>query len=437
MTSSLTEKLVAAYLGPAPGAAARREVVRAFADTLAVIQVGWGEPVSRRIRAAYPEVPLPFAYAGNSLDAEQAALVWGTAAHALDYDDVHTTSISHPSAVLVPAIEAAVRAEGLPRAGVVQAYLMGLSVNVALGEALGLDHYSKGWHETSTIGPLAAAAAVSSLMGLDEAQFRSALSMATAQAGGMQRNFGSMAKPLQAGLAAAAGVRAARLAAAGLTADADPFGPKGFLDLYGGRSPGRPVSEIAVQGDAGTLSRKLFACCYQAHRPIAAALQARGRIELALLADPSVDILVKTPYGSTDPLRVIQPMTGLEAKFSGPYAVAAALLDGEVPLASFTDEAVRRPEVIDLLRRTRLVEDTLDGPAPVGMNHGSVRLQIRRGDSVLATGEAQYFPGSPELPISDAELEAKVADCLAWGKDDGGLRIGTADFLTRAAECAP
>ncbi|MBY0510018.1 MAG: MmgE/PrpD family protein [Rhodospirillaceae bacterium] len=433
MSSSLVDKILAARTLQADAANAR-EVTRAYADTFAVIQAGWNEPVTRNMRKAYPDVQSPLLSSNTKVDAEHAALVWGAAAHALDYDDVHSTSVSHPSAVLVPAIEAAVRAENLPRDRVVNGYLLGLSVNIALGEALGYSHYEKGWHATSTVGPLAAAAAIAYIYNLDEAAFRHALSLAAAQGGGMQRNFGEHAKPVQAGLAASAGVRAARMAANGVTAAFDAFGEKGFLDLYAGKIPGRPVTDIVLTPDASTLSRKLYACCYMAHRPIMAALDARKKFDPKLLADPRVQVEVKVPFGGATALRHPVPTTGLEGKFSGPYAVAAALIDGRVNLGAFEDEHVRRADLQNLLRRTRLIEDPLDGDMPIGMDHGTVRLTVKRGDEILAFAEVTPFPGSPSSPITDAELDAKVRDCVAF---EGGNSLSAEKLMAEAARCTP
>ena len=438
MTASLIDMLTRAYDGmDTRDDLDGGEVVKAFTDTFAVIQAGWGEPVTRNMRRAYPNVDSLHTTANGTVDPEHAALVWGTAAHALDYDDVHTTSVNHPSAVIVPALEAVVRSENMPRDRVWRAYLLGLAVNIALGEALGFDHYVKGWHATSTIGPLSSAAAIAYLMDLDERAFRSALSLAAAQSGGMQRNFGEMAKPVQAGLAAAAGVRAARLAANGIGAAADAFGEKGFIDLYTGATPGKPLGDIVLTPDASTLSRKLYACCYQAHRPITVALDARKQIDPNLLADPGVTVEVHVPFGGTGPLRVLVPTTGLEGKFSGPYAVAAALTDGHVSLRAFEDDSVMRPELQRLSTRVTLIEDALDGPLPEGINHGAVRLAIKRGDKVIASSQGAHFPGSPQQPMTNAELETKVHDCVDYSVSKGESSVTANELLANATSGVP
>ena len=439
MTQALIDKfLVLNEIGPDLGGNQGREVGRVFIDTLACIHAGWDEPVGQRLREVHPDVPLPLADGSRnakSADPEAAALVLGTAAHALDFDDVHTTSVNHPSAVIVPAIEAMVAAGAGPRERAAGAYVVGLAVNIALGEALGFDHYQRGWHATSTIGPLSSAAACAYLMGADESAFRSAISIAAAQAGGMQRNFGTMAKPLQAGLAASAGVRAARLAVAGVTAAPDGLGTPngdGYLGLYRGKKPGKRIEDIEIDGDAGSLSRKLYGCCYQAHRPIAAALHARRLLDPKVLSAAKVKVEVLVPYGTTGPLRVKRPATGLEGKFSGQYAVATALLDGEVTLAAFEDDAVRRDAAQSLLRRVELIEDKVTDDLPIGINHGTVRLTVKQNGQAIAKSEVAHFPGSPENPFTEAELEGKVRDCLAHAARHGRSGPSVAAFMAGA-----
>jgi 2-methylcitrate dehydratase PrpD len=258
--------------------AERAEAVTAFEDTMAVAYAGWHDPVVQATLSLYRGRGVPLIDGTEAGSVEHAALIHATAGHALDYDDVQLTTVSHPSVPIVPALLAV----GASRPGLadrmISAFAIGVAVNIAIGRVMGFAHYDKGWHATSTLGPLAVAAALAHLIGLDRTGSRHALAIAAAQAGGMQRNFGTMAKPLQAGLAAAAGVRAALLAEAGLTADDDIFGPRGFFDLYRGEGWGDPAESVPVEIDMVSLARKLYPCCYMNHRLIAAALSARAQL---------------------------------------------------------------------------------------------------------------------------------------------------------------
>lgn len=425
-TARLTELIAAA---PLHSPDSLPYVRPAFEDTLAVVFAGWGEPVTRRVAALYPGGAEMRPDGSFTVHPEAAALLLGTAAHALDYDDVQLTSCTHPSAPIVAALLGAVQSEPELAPRTTTAYGVGLAANVGLGRVLGFSHYEKGWHATSTIGPLAAAAAVAYLYGLCPADAGHALALAAAQAGGLQRNFGAMAKPLQAGLAGCAGLRAAQLARCGLTADADVFGAKGYFDLYGGAERGEDPDDVEFAIDAGEISVKLHPCCYQTHRPIAVALQAREHLHregIALERIAAIDVVA--PPGSYLPLRVEDPRIGSEGKFCGAYTVACALIDGIVGLSHFEDESVRRPEVRALMERIRMIER--DGKPDGLLRRGSpVEMIARDADGgILARSEVLAYPGSPDNPPTAAQREAKVRDCLAYYERRTGNGIDYENF---------
>jgi 2-methylcitrate dehydratase PrpD len=393
-------------------ASERAEVLTAFEDTMAVAYAGWHEPVTQAALKVWRGNVAPLIDGTFAQSVEHAALIHATAGHALDYDDVQLTTVSHPSVPIVPALLALADSRPGLTGRLVPAFAVGLTVNIALGSVMGFSHYDKGWHATSTLGPLAVAAALAHLLALDVTRTRHALALAAAQAGGMQRNFGTMAKPLQAGLASAAGVRAALLAEAGLTGDQDIFGPRGYFDLYAGAERGEDTATVSLDIDLGTLARKLYPCCYMNHRLISAGFAARSQLPGGEIpADATV--IVKAPHGSLVPLRVDDPRTGLEAKFCGPYNIAAALIQGHVGLADFEDEAVTRPHIRELMQRIDLSEDPRAEDIMIGLDHGAVRLTIESGGRKIAFAEIESYPGSPKRPATGAEMEAKIDDCLA------------------------
>ncbi|MDN3564516.1 MmgE/PrpD family protein [Paeniroseomonas aquatica] len=431
MAAGLTERVCDLVAAPPPlSAGDRQDVLLAFADTLACAHAGWFEPVARAVAGAWRGGTAPLLDGGFAPSAEHAALITATAGHALDYDDVHLDSTSHPSVVLVPAL-LAMQAEGrLPAARLAPAFAIGIAVNAALGRALGFAHYRRGWHATSTIGPLAGAAALAHLLALDRLATRQALALAAAQSGGLQRNFGAMAKPAQAGFAAAAAVRAATLAQAGLTADADVFAVGGFLDLYGGDA-GATARGAAVALDArpGSIARKLYPCCYATHRLVAAALDARAPLNAPPPAEAALTLFV--PAGGLQPLRDSLPRTGLEAKFSAEYTVAVAFWQGSLGLADFEDAAVARPEAAARMARVRVIEEPVPADGAQGLEHGTARLAVTLEGREIARGEAGPIPGSPARPATQAEMQAKIADCLARHAAAGGRPLAPAAFLAR------
>ena len=336
---------------------------------------------------------------------------WAALGHVLDFDDLHMESTAHISVVCVPA--------ALAVGGEARAYLAGAGVMARLGTALGWPHYSAGWHATCTSGAPAAAAAAAVALGLDVEATARALALAVPAAGGVQRSFGTHGKPLQVGFATDAGVRAARLAAAGATAD--PAVLEQWMLLVGGDPAAVDLSGPAVPGG---LAVKVHPCCYALQRPIAAAR------ELGVPAGDVVAVRVRTPAGTVQPLVHARPTTGLEGKFSLEYSIATALLDGFPGFASFEDAAVRREEAVRLVDLVH-VELTEGGD---GLLAGECELEIDlRGGRTVATS-VSVPPGAPARPPTPDELRAKVGECaeertdelLACGWD------GAADLLRAA-----
>jgi 2-methylcitrate dehydratase PrpD len=351
---------------------------RALLDTVAVGLAARNEPILR-IAAVLPE------------EAQ-----WAVACHIIDFDDLHLPSTTHISTVCIPV--------SLSLGGGARSYLAGAGVMSRLGTALGWPHYAAGWHATTTAGAIGAAAGAAVALGLDADGVGRAMALAVPAAGGVQRSFGTDAKSLQIGFATHAGVRAARLAAAG--ASADPYAVDDWIALLGGR-----VENVDLSGPAipGGLAIKLYPCCYALQRPIgaAAALCAEG-VDVSSIRR----IVVRTPKVTVKPLIHSRPRTGLEAKFSLEYAVLAALLDEHIGFATFSDEQVNRPEVTRLIELVEL--DLTDGGDQ--LLSGEVEVEVHSGGGVgpitVSRSTLACPPGSPQNPATDEDLRLKVADCL-------------------------
>jgi 2-methylcitrate dehydratase PrpD len=318
---------------------------------------------------------------------------WAVAGHVLDFDDLHMPSTTHVSAVCVPT--------ALAMGGGARAYLAGAGVMARLGTALGWPHYSAGWHATCTAGAPASAAGAAVALGLSAGQIATAIALAVPAAGGVQRAFGTDAKSLQVGFAVEAGIRAARLAAAG--AGADPSALEPWLALVGG-DPG--AIDLAGPAVPDGLAVKIYPCCYALQRPISALAQ--------LMAD-GLDpadvrrIVLRTPEGTVVPLIHHRPDTGLQGKFSLEYGAAAALLDAYPGFGSFTDAAVRR----DAARRlVGLVETKLD-PGGSWLLDGRLEAEVHTSHGSVLRVSEQFPPGSPARPPTPVQLQAKLADCVS------------------------
>ncbi|MFI9628777.1 MmgE/PrpD family protein [Streptomyces sp. NPDC052042] len=416
-----TEVLAAFATAPRPSPQANAHAVgRVLQDTIGVAMAGVGTETGR-LTLSWLETeraPGPAAVWGTGLRLapSQAALVNGTTAHALDWDDAAPSMAMHPGAVLLPALLAQAAAEDVSGARLVAAYNIGSAVFRAVSEALPLPfHYGRGWHNTSSTGRLAATAALAHLTGLDTGATRHALGIAASCAAGSLANFGTMTKPLHAGLAARDAVTAIGLARRGFTANPHQLeAPRGFFAAYGDTS----FELLATLGErlahwesAWTTdwALKRYPSCYATHLAIDSALELRRR-----LADPGPSriarIRVSVPASSTSPLLDRLPVTGLEGKFSLAYTVARALVDGRVELADFTDDrvlhdaAVRRlTDLFELERR-----DTDDDPT---CSHTTVEVTLNDGQAQSHGADVTY--GDARNPLTDADLDAKFAAALA------------------------
>lgn len=322
---------------------------------------------------------------------------WAALAHVLDFDDLHMPSTTHISAICVPV--------ALATGGDARAYLAGAGVMARLGTALGWRHYSAGWHATCTAGAPAAAVTAAIGLNLDAERTAAAIALAIPAAGGVQRAFGSSAKALQVGFAADAGVRAARLAQAG--ASADPRALDDWLVLARGATDAGDPATIDPHDDQEAvphgLAIKLFPCCYALQRPISALIE----LDLPRPPEGIRQIAVSTPKGSLAPLIHKNPTTGLEGKFSLEYGLAAALLDGYPDLTSFTDAAVQRRAARRLME---LVATTATDNAG-GLLSGEFEIEVTLADGRTSRTALTVPPGAPDRPPTGDQLHAKLEAC--------------------------
>ena len=416
---SITERL-AAFAGCAKLDSLPPEVVlaarRALLDTIGVTLAGVAEEGSALVLAYAREAggaPEATVLASDlRTSAALAALVNGAFGHALDFDDVGASMRGHPSVPLVPAVLALGEKIGSSGGAALTAFVLGFEVESRVGRTLGVSSYARGWHATSVVGSLGAAAASAKLLGLDTERTRHALGIAASMASGSRQNFGTMTKPLHAGLAARNGVEAALLASRGFTADREIIeAPLGFGVLFSPDGDFRP-DRLGEPGEpweivSPGISVKKFPCCYVTHRALDAALAATGGRAIDEADVGAIEVCV--PAGSTSALIHHRPTTGLEGKFSMEYCVAAAVMDGGVRFPTFEDETVRRPQAQTLLRRVEVVHVPRDGAA--AFPPASVAVQLRDGRSLRA--EVVRERGSAADPLSWDELVAKYRDCAS------------------------
>ncbi len=417
----LARRLARHILSIGPEALTPRAVANAttcILDAVGVSLAGCAEDATRILLrmpgvAQSPGKCLVFG-TGIRTSALDAALVNGTSAHALDYDDFSSIMGGHHTVPLMPALIALAEERGLPGSQVLLAYVVGVEVEIRMARALGFHHYDKGWHPTSTLGTFGAAAAVAHLLKLDEAQCATALSIAASMAAGIKANFGTMVKPLHVGQAARNGMLAALLAQGGYDAEAQALEhTQGFLNVFNGPSTFDAelmfkdwAQPLEIEGD--TIALKQFPCCGSTHPAITMMLQL-AREERITAADVArIEVL---PHGRRlKHTNNALPQSPLEAKFSVQYVCARALVDGNVRLRHFEGETYADPAIRALLAVTeaRPHPDMADDApeqwgAEVIVWHRDGRRLSRRIEQLVGRGG--------DSPMTREELWEKFEDC--------------------------
>lgn len=432
MQETISQKLAHFVCNEAPTLAteAVRERARlAILDTLAVTIAGGRDPAVQSLEAsldgALATGCCPSPWTGARYNVLDAAVLYGMASHMDDYDDVSMLAVCHPSAPVLSALIAAELGDAAGESSrgrdFVTAFAIGTEVAIRLGQAMGFRHYELGFHATSTLGVVGAAAAIARLMRLDAGATRNALAIAASMAAGVRKNFGTAVKPLHVGLAASNALRAAQLARAGLDGATEAFEQGGYLCAYSGGRTDRFPADGPTFGRPFALEQpgfeqKRYPCCYMLHKIIEAALALHR--ESGCMLKEVERAHVRMPKGGTKPLIHPYPGSGLNGKFSAPYAVAASLADGRINLASFTDEAVRRSELQAHLRDVEIVEDSQDAPPGSDLGRMPVTLTLTLRDGRVLQRTVVASPGSPEDPLTTPQLRGKWLDCLRHGRPE-------------------
>ncbi|WP_159587939.1 MmgE/PrpD family protein [Chelativorans xinjiangense] len=411
---------------------ARTIAAGAFADTIGCMFAGSTQSVEAAAcrSLGIPQVAGRLVWPSFGVLPESAALVNATAAHVLEFDDHEILGITHPSAVLVPALLAL--AEGSERSGgdLLDAYVAGFETINCLGAALNPFHYATGWHSTSTIAALGTSVACSMLIGNGPEQTVHAFGICCSVAGGTRAQFGSMTKPLHAGFAAHAAVRSALMAKAGITASPDAFdGRFGIAGLMTGGAEGaepyQPDYTFPSIEEHGPIV-KLYPSCAATHRTVDAIrdlMRSHG-----LGPEHVAEIATEIPAVAASALVTDYPVDEYEARFSMSYCAATTIESGGLTLGDFTAEAVSRPATRRRADKVRLTSYATQGnPFASGNYRVVTTILTKSGDRLL--DQRLHARGSKEKPLSPEERFEKFADCLAT---IGGEAVAATFFDTIA-----
>ncbi|WOR15544.1 MmgE/PrpD family protein [Hyphomonas sp. FCG-A18] len=395
---------LASYLARPVDTGAQARANLHLLDWVGCAIAGAVEPAGKMLKQAKPAGP------------SGEAFYWGGIGNILEMDDVDKRALLHPGPSIIPAALVCADEAGQSGEALIKGIVHGYEATIRLGRAVGTGHYAL-WHSTGTCGPIGAAAACASLLGLDDTQTAHALALAMSQASGLwqtRHEPASMGKQLHTAHAARAGYEAARLAKAGFTGPLTILeGEQGF---FAATCPGADPADILATYESDWLihdvSFKPWPACRHAHAVIDAALA------LSKQTDMSGPIEVRT-YG--DALKFCDkpnPQTVIEAKFSLQHAVAVCVVRGEPQLEDFLPGAIEDPAMKAVRARVNVAEAEPYASA----------YPARFGGEVSANGVTAKAPdalGDPENPVSAQQIEGKALTLMKAGgmEDDAATNL--------------
>jgi len=419
IASQLAEHIVATGYGHLPPEAIHWGRV-GLLDYIGVTLAGAAEPCAVRAGAALGmgAAPGPCLVFGEArrVDPLSAALINGTASHALDYDDCNNTFGGHPSAPILPALLALAEERGASGRDLLAAYVIGFELETRIARGVHFYHYEKGWHPTATLGVFGSAAACAKLMGLDAERTAVALSIAASFSSGVKANFGSMVKPLHVGHCSRNGLYAALLARAGYDCGAEVFEHKqGFLNVFNGAGNydvGRILERWGAPYDIVEpgIAVKQYPCCGSTHPAIDCMIELRA--QHGLRPERVARIESWTHKRRLEHTNRPNPRSELDAKFSVQYCLARALLHGAVSIDHFEGDAWKDARVRALLPKIQaaIYSDAQFPPE----NHFGAEVRVTLDDgTVVGTKIDQPHGRTAANPLSAEMLKTKFSDCAA------------------------
>ncbi|RPI45518.1 MAG: MmgE/PrpD family protein [Betaproteobacteria bacterium] len=446
--SCLTEFIAATEadrLPPQVVASARRALLDALGCGLFGAGQPWGRIMADEARSDRSAGEATLLGGEDTVAAPAAALCNGTAIHGYELDDLIPAAIVHPGTVIVPAVLAAAEACDASGADLLRGIALGYEACARVSVALGLEPSHRGFHKTAVVGPVAAALACGAVRRLSASQLASAAGLACSTAAGIKSfvaGGGGMVKRMHAGRAAEAGVRMSALAARGFTGPGTAIdGRYGLLEVFAGESA-KPEALAAGLGERWAIEEvwvKVYPVCgwIQGVVQLLAALQREAPIPA-----PAVRrVVVGTSAFAVNNNANARPVDTMDAQYSIPYCVAAALLGDPADPVAYLPQTLRDPARLALAAKVDLRVDP-EAEAVYPARFGS-RVQVHLRDGSVREAATLDPKGTAADPCSDAELEAKFTRLAAAGPAavdpraviEGVRRLGAASSVRAFSRC--
>jgi 2-methylcitrate dehydratase PrpD len=351
----------------------------------------------------------------GGLPAANAAFANAMLCHGLDFDDTHSDSVSHVSAVVCPTAIAVAEAEGSTGRELLTAIVAGNEIVTRIGMAASGAFHARGFHPTSICGVFGGVGAAARLSDLDVPTTASALGIAGSFAGGLfaYLDVGTATKPMHPAWASHGAILAARLASLGAEGPATVIeGRFGLYHAFVGEriDLGPQLDDLGTRWETPRIAYKPYPACHFIHGSLGATSTLAGDLD----PDEIEDVVVTIPEAGValvlEPVDAkLAPRSEYEAKFSLQYSTAAMLVHGQVGVRSYTDEAIADQRVLDLARKVRY--ETKEYASYPAAFPGGVQIRLRDGRTVEA--DFPHQRGGPENPMSADEVRAKFRENAA------------------------
>jgi 2-methylcitrate dehydratase PrpD len=397
-------------------------VKRSALDTLGVMVGGVAVDEAPRILARYAATIAGSGKStviaqGTCLTAPYAALVNGTAGDVIGFSDVVAETMNHPSASICAGVWALAEEIGATGKDVISAHAIGLEVAEKIGHGVYPVFHQRGWEPRGLQNTFGTAAACSRLLGLNLQQTMNALGICGAEASGMRAVKGTMSKAYIAGMAARNGVEAALLAQMSYTGPVNVFEARdGVLQTFGEGGDGACIVEKLGNPweyiDPGVIY-KAYPLCTCTHTGIEAALQLKNKHKFNVGDIQAINC--STTAVVLDWLPFLMPENKFQAKYSMPFAVALALLEGDIKIDQVTDEKAHRPDMVELMKKItldELPEYAEAGYTPSNAPYGC-RVMVTLKDGTVYQLRQDRSGWEPTTPPSWEALVQKYRNCTA------------------------
>ena len=406
-------RLIAEYVATASGRNFPPEIIEAakvaLIDHVGVAVGACNEPAAvatRQVAESWKSDGRARIFNGPTTNAALAALVNGTMAHCMDFDDTHIHGSGHISAPCWSASLAIATDRDLDETAALTGFITGFEVMARIGggssKGIGRNMQKRGIHPTGVLGPVGAAATVAAMLRFDNDKVANALGAAATSGAGFVASFGTDSKPFHAGRGAMEGILAADLAASGFTAAKHLFERDGgMIDAF---IQDRDVQVPELDFTTWELMNngyKPFACCRATHPSIQAAQALKDRVGDRAVERVAVKVHANAPFVAGK----LEPKTPLECKFSVPFCIAMGLRGYRGVATDFTDATLSDQHVQAIVPRIEMLPI-----ADQSQQEAYLDVLLEGGEHLHA--ETKYMLGHPANPMSESDLRAKFASLV-------------------------